>query len=486
MTVENLSLRADVSLSTSLLRVAAADAAALRHFEGAAAEGHGGQVLEGPLSASNAAALRAEFTQLQPTLIGRTGVSVGTGDRLGLATAGHIRAFGDQGAGVVPVLAQQSIREMDRLDRSAQAVMDDATFGAVAAGWIGPMGADCDHIKTTQGIDRGVEAGFTTFTLDPGDHVVDVRAGISADQVAQLPWDELEDDPDSLRRRYVGTVLELEGEQVRVTEEAILAAAVKYSRCLLHTRRLYEHLHAIARYPVEVEIAVDETAFETTYVEHYYLAGELRRLGVDWIGFAPRYVDGFEKGVEFLGDQDELCRNLRSHHAIAEQWGGYKISLHSGSDKYSIYPPAVEATGGQIHLKTSGTTYLCALEIAAAHRHELLEAIWRVSRESYLRARASYQVSADVDRTPKNVSAQGVRDLVQAFDSRQILHVGYGDALQAAGHTGASIRTELLDLLRAHLGEYSDVVAAHLGRHLRSFAAGAQQYSGDQIASEAR
>src|SRR5699024_4339672 len=112
MTVENLSLRADVSLSTSLLRVAAADAAALRHFEGAAAEGHGGQVLEGPLSASNAAALRAEFTQLQPTLIGRTGVSVGTGDRLGLATAGHIRAFGDQGAGVVPVLAQQSIREM--------------------------------------------------------------------------------------------------------------------------------------------------------------------------------------------------------------------------------------------------------------------------------------------------------------------------------------------------------------------------------------
>src|SRR5699024_8145425 len=338
MTVENSSFRADVSLSAGLLRVAAADAAALRHFEGVAAEGHGGQVLEGPLSEINAAALRAQFTQLQPALIGRNGVSVGTGDRLGLATPGHIRAFRDQGEGVVPVFAQQSIREMDRLGRSAQAVMDDATFGAAAAGWNGPMGADCDHVKTTQGIDRGVAAGFTMFTLDPGDHVVDVRAGITADQVAQLPWDELEDDLDSLRRRYVGTVLELEGEQVRVTDDALLAAAVKYARCLVHTRRLYEHLHAIARYHVEVEIAVDETVFETTYVEHFYLAGELRRLGMDWVGFAPRYVDGFEKGVEFLGDQDELCRNLRSHHAIAEQWGGYKISLHSGSDKFSIYP----------------------------------------------------------------------------------------------------------------------------------------------------
>src|SRR5699024_10275603 len=137
-------------------------------------------------------------------------------------------------------------------------------------------------------------------------------------------------------------------------------------------------------------IAVDETAFEPTYVEHFYLAGELRRLGMDWVGFAPRYVDGFEKGVEFLGDQDELCRNLRSHHAIAEQRGGYKISLHSGSDKFSIYPLEVEATAGRVHLKTSGTTSLCALDVAAAHGHELLEAISHISREAYLQARASY------------------------------------------------------------------------------------------------
>src|SRR5699024_3277079 len=117
------------------------------------------------------------------------------------------------------------------------------------------------------------------------------------------------------------------------------------------------------------------------------------------------------------------------------------------------------------------TTYLCALEIAAAHGHELLEEVWRVSRESYLRARASYQVSADVDRTPKNVSGQRVHDLVEAFDSRQILHVGYGDALQAAGPTGASIRTEMLALMRAHMSAFSYVVNVPRSSRLKTISA---------------
>src|SRR5699024_5712104 len=434
-----------------------------------------GQVLEGPLSARNAAALRERFPHLQPALIGSKGTSAGTGDRLGLATPGHVDAFRAHGGTVTPVLAQQSIREMDRLGRDAQEVMDGATFGAVTAGWEEPFGADCDHIKTTAGIDRGLEAGFTMFTLDPGDHVVDVRSGIDQAQVDQLPWRELEDDPDSLRQRYVGTVIDLDGSSVQITEEAILAAAVKYGRCVLHARDLYQHVQAKATHETEVEIAVDETAYETSYVEHYYLATELRRLGVDWIGFAPRYVDGFEKGVEFLGDVAELRQNLRAHHAVAEQLGGYKISLHSGSDKFSIYPLAAATTDGRIHLKTSGTTYLCALQIAAEHSPELLAAIWDVSRQAYVQARASYQVSAEVDRAPVSLAGVDLTELVSDFDSRQILHVGYGDALEATGPSGAPIRHDLVELLRARQQEYREEVARHLGQHLVPFATGPQR-----------
>lgn len=473
MTLRNDALEAEVDQARRVLQVSATTPAALSGFEGTSGEGGGRYVLEGPLTPANAAALRAAFANLRPALIGPSQTSVGTGDRLGLATPGHVRAFQASGGAVVPVFAQQSIREMDRLGRDAQSVMDDATFGAVAAGWTGAVGADCDHIKTTEGIDRGLAAGFTMFTLDPGDHVVDVRGGVTQAQVDVLPWAELEDDIDALRARYVGTTLDLGDRQVTIGEDEILTAAVKYGECVVDARRLYRHLVDNARHEVEVEIAVDETAFVTSFVEHYYLATELRRLGVEWVSFAPRYADGFEKGVEYLGDPQALRENLMGHRAVADALGGYKISLHSGSDKFSIYPLAVEATAGRIHLKTSGTSYLCALEVVARHDPELLAEFWQVSRESYVRARASYQVSADVDKTPVGLDGVDLADLVAAFDSRQILHVGYGDSLDAVGRDGRPLRERLRELILVHHEDYAAVLTGHIGAHVAPFAAGA-------------
>lgn len=466
MSLRNDSIEAEVSFREQLLRVSAAEAAALSSFEGKAAEGDGRQILEGPLSAANAAALRAAFPNLRPALISKSLTSVGTGDRLGLATPGHVAAFQQVGGNVMPVFAQQSIREMDRLGRNAQSVMDAATFGQVAGGWDGPAGADCDHIKTTEGIDRGLAAGFTMFTLDPGDHVVDVAQGFTQQQIDELPWGQLEDDVEALKQRYVGKTLDLAGQQVQISEEEILAAAVKYGGAVADSLRLYRHLKDNATYETEVEFAVDETAFVTSFVEHYYITNEYRRLGLEFFSFAPRYADGFEKGVEYLGDADALRANLEGHRAVAELLGGYKISLHSGSDKFSIYPLAVEATKGQIHLKTSGTSYLCALDVVARREPELLAEFWAVSRPSYVQARASYQVSADENKTP--VSLESVTDLpgfVEAFDSRQILHVGYGDSLNAAG-----LRDRLLALLREHHDDHTSVLTAHLARHIEPFA----------------
>src|SRR5699024_6187067 len=139
-----------------------------------------GHVLTAPRSTANAKSRHSTFPALRPQLIGGHRTSVGTGDRTGLATPGQARAFAADGGDVMPVLAQQSIREMDRLGRSARAVMDDAVFGLLEAGWDRGFGADCDHIKTTEGIDRGLEAGFVMFTLDPGDLVADVTGGVSA------------------------------------------------------------------------------------------------------------------------------------------------------------------------------------------------------------------------------------------------------------------------------------------------------------------
>jgi hypothetical protein len=93
------------------------------------------------------------------------------GDRLGLATPGHVRAVRATGSSIAPIFAQQSIREMARTGRTPQQVMDDATWGAFLEGWTGGVGADADHLKTPADIDACLAAGFTFYTIDPGAHV---------------------------------------------------------------------------------------------------------------------------------------------------------------------------------------------------------------------------------------------------------------------------------------------------------------------------
>src|SRR5690625_5509914 len=90
------------------LVVTATDASALEAFSGEVSSAESGHRLIGALNAQNAAALRAEFPNLRPALLGSSQRSIGTGDRLGLATAGHARAFQKFGSGVAPVFAQQS------------------------------------------------------------------------------------------------------------------------------------------------------------------------------------------------------------------------------------------------------------------------------------------------------------------------------------------------------------------------------------------
>ena len=95
-----------------------------------------------------------------------------------------------------------------------------------------------------------------------------------------------------------------------------------------------------------------------------------------------------------------LYDSLVTHSRIARALGPYKLSLHSGSDKFSIYGLVAEATGRMVHLKTSGTTYLCALGVLADRAPALFREIYAVSRELYRGTRASYQVSARLDQTP--------------------------------------------------------------------------------------
>ncbi len=125
-------------------------------------------------------------------------------------------------------------------------------------------------------------------------------------------------------------------------ETALQRAAVKYGRAVAHAAFMYRHLEkAGAGRKWEVEVSVDETETPTTHAEHVYIATELRRLGVRWVSLAPRYIGSFEKGVDYIGDVQAFEADIAVHAAIARTLGPYKLSLHSGSDKFSVYEPAV-------------------------------------------------------------------------------------------------------------------------------------------------
>jgi tagaturonate epimerase len=449
---------------------ATTDVPLLQQFEGKRSQHDGHTLLLGSLSPRNAAALRDQLPWLKPRPLGLK-TSAGLGDRMGLATPGHVRAIRTAGS-IAPIFAQQSIREMTRTGRTPQQVMDDATWGIFQEGWRHAMGADADHLKTTADIDSCAAAGFTFYTIDPGEHVNNTAATASLSDlrhvVAQLPADQ-----QPAATGLSNKAFDLEGQRIHLDEHTLLKAMVKYGRAVTHVARLYQHLIAVvdpAR--CELEVSVDETEQPTSHAEHVYIASELKRLGVKWVSLAPRYIGRFEKGVDYLGDVPAFEQDIAVHAAIARQFGPYKLSLHSGSDKFSIYPAAMRQTRGLVHLKTAGTSYLEALRTIAALDTQFFRKIYTFARERYDMDKASYHVSAELSRSPapEDLSDAELPRLLEQFDAREVLHVTFGSVLTERNADGSRrFYDRLVDLLRANPEAYAQNLEKHFARHLQPF-----------------
>ncbi|MCL5998767.1 MAG: tagaturonate epimerase family protein [Chloroflexi bacterium] len=404
------------------------------------------------LDAATAAAMRKILGWLQPQTLGLR-KSAGCGDRLGLATPGHVQAIRACGA-MAPIFAQQSIREMARTQRSPQQVVDEAMWGVFQEGWHEGYGADADHLKTTEDIDRCVAAGFTFYTFDPGVHVGHVE-GLSFDT---LPWDKLETKPSDLLANYAS----------QFDAATVKHAMLKYGRAIAHVTYLYRYLQgAMKGRPFEVEVSVDETEQPTSYAEHFVIAGELRRMGVEWVSLAPRFVGRFEKGVDYIGDLHAFESDCAAHVRVARHWGPYKLSIHSGSDKFSIYPIVSRLAGDMVHLKTAGTSYLEALRTVAYGDPGLFQKVYALAHDRYGEDRASYHVSADPARAP-GPKLEGFAEpdrlaaVLDQFDARQMLHVCFGSILAVYGDR---IKAVLKQNEEAHYVN----LRRHFNRHLESF-----------------
>jgi hypothetical protein len=422
-------------------------------------------------------------SQLKPVPLGLS-PSFGFGDRLGLATPGHVEAMRRAGQGIAPIFPQQSIREMTRTRRSAETVMSDAVGALAAAGWTEPFGADADHLKTPADVDVTVAAGFTFFTIDPSG-AVDAKADNYSEETLRDRFTEVRDQIDWFDQ-YCGTQVGLpNGTKVDLNEEAVMRAAVKYGLAINKGVELADYIrkaNKAAGRDYEIELSVDETDQPTTLAEHYIIADQCLSRGMKLVSLAPRFVGSLEKGIDYIGDVGEFERSLRDHWAIAELLGPYKLSLHSGSDKLAIYTPLARATGGQFHVKTAGTSYLEALRVAAIHDAALFRRICEFGRVKYDTDKATYHVHATLESTPPPAAIPDDRKLEQTYlecwedvpagkgftePGRQILHCTFGSVL-----TDAELGTALRECIAAHPDTYAEVLAIHFEKHLQALQAG--------------
>ncbi|NLB82105.1 MAG: hypothetical protein GX800_10985 [Clostridiaceae bacterium] len=392
----------------------------------------------------NANVLRRLFPYTAPSRVLQHDKSFGVGDRLGVAAVGHIKVFERYDA--YPVLVQQSIRELNLTHRTYEDVLDCVTYTVFKTGYKKGFGADGDHLKTEQDIQYALGLGFTMITLDCSEHII---TDIDADFAV----------PQATLQRYADKFFEIEdGEVLSFDKEQLKQISMIYDDAIAFAADIYHKY--IKGSNADFEISIDETATTTTPLQHFYVANELKQKGVNFATMAPRFCGEFQKGIDYIGDIAQFEKEIDIHAKIARYFG-YKISVHSGSDKFSIFPMVAKATKGVFHVKTAGTNWLEAMRVVAAKDAELYRQIHKYALKMFTEAKKYYHVTTDITKIP-DIDSLKDEDLPKLFDqneSRQLIHITYGFILD-------EYRGQLYTLWGTHHVEYEKALLTHIGKHL--------------------
>lgn len=407
-----------------------------------------------PLTHANRLALNRYFPYTIPQAMGRAATTLGLGDRLGLANYAHLLCIREKN--VLPILAQQSMRELQLTHRTYEDVLDAAVWAVFRAGWRYGFGADGDHLKNEKDIAGALACGYSMITLDCSEVLQPVPEAPSQRRQAYLAL------PEELRtvleHTYKNRVLGLgfSYSQARLEELAIC-----YGQAIALSCRVWRLIQKAGR-AVDLELSLDETAFTTAPDAHFFVASELQRYGVSLNSLAPKFVGEFQKGVDYIGDPQAFAQDLSAHCRIADFFG-YKISVHSGSDKFSVFPAVGQCTGGRFHLKTAGTSWLEAVRVIAKQEPDLYRRMHRRALEVLTQARAYYVVHADPARIePLDLRVdEELPQYMNEDDARQLLHITYGFLLDTPG-----MKQDIYQALDRHREEYQTGLEHHIGAHV--------------------
>ena len=282
--------------------------------------------------------------------------TIGVGDRFAHQAAAQLQAcvkLAEQGIEVIPVW-NKSNREHSFIGSEPQSVYDAAKAAVDALGWERGWHVDADHINMDT-VDNYLSCS-DFFTIDVADFIGQTPEG---DAVAGF----VKKHPELL-----GSV-SIEGIDAPfdISREYVEEVAGKYLRAVTEAGTIYRHIEA-NKDDFIAEVSMDETDAPQTPPELLIILAALADEGVQLQTIAPKFTGRFNKGVDYVGDLPQFEKEFNDDlaviaHAIAKYGlpANLKLSVHSGSDKFSIYPiigNAIRRTGAGVHVKTAGTTWL--------------------------------------------------------------------------------------------------------------------------------
>ena len=419
------------------------------------------------LSSSNTQCLMDLFPFTKPSSLRNYPVTIGTGDRLGLATPGHIRAI--KKFKVHPVLAQQSVRENHQTGRNFKEVIKDVAWAVYQENYQEGFGADGDHLKSLEEVENALDAGVSMVTLDLSEELNSEMFYDSKEMIQQKFKSEIDEgDAEVLLHLFLDKEFSFKGPygkfSIRFTEEEVKRNVLLFYEAIEFSEEVFEYIRQRSgrKSLIDFEISIDETPFPTSPENHLFFIIALNHNGVRVDSLAPRFIGEFQKGIDYRGEIKSFREQFCQHSLIAQDYGNYKISIHSGSDKFSIFPDIGELAKAGFHLKTAGTSWLESMRLIALMDPRLFKEMHRFALSVFDEASKLYHVTTNLNRIPKldDLSDQNLPNLLDQDDPRQLFHITYGYLLKSP------LREQFLTILTQYEENYWSLLENHIEKHL--------------------
>jgi hypothetical protein len=403
----------------------------------------------------------------------------GVGDRFAHGAHAQLTAFIEAkklGIEITPVW-NKSNREHNIIGSEPAQTRAAADKAVADLGWTGAYLLDADHINLAT-VDRFV-APCDFFTLDVADDIGE--AAEPADVAAFI----------AKHPELIGTI-SIEGivRPFEITRADVEKAANKVLKATQKAAAIYQHIVA-AKGGVDdfvTEVSMDETDSPQTPPELLIILAAIADAGIPIQTIAPKFTGRFNKGVDYVGDLGQFETEFNDDLAvIAHAVGSYglpatlKLSVHSGSDKFSIYPiirDAIRRTGAGLHIKTAGTNWLeeiIGLAEAGGDGLALAKQIYSKALEKKAALCEPYATVIDI-REEKLPSAEEVNAWTSEQFTSALRHdqgnPGYNADLRQLLHVGFKIAAQLGDTYLDTLKANSEVVSKNvtgnlLERHMK-------------------